>query len=902
LFFDKGSAHRHYILILRRIIVLTIPTAPQPIQLAHYKPTPYSIETVSLDISLEPGITLVRSRLHLKPNPSSGETGAALVLDGEKIALQRIALNGLQLSSDQYRVTEQSLTIPKVPQEPFSLDIETTCDPQANTELSGLYISNGIFCTQCEAEGFRRITYYLDRPDVMARFMVRLEADRQQYPVLLSNGNPSTHGPVGDGARHFMVWDDPFPKPSYLFALVAGNLGSVRDAFTTASGRKVELNIYVEKGKEDRCAWAMESLKASMRWDETRFGREYDLDVFNIVAVSDFNMGAMENKGLNIFNDKYILALPTTATDLDYSHIERIVAHEYFHNWTGNRVTCRDWFQLCLKEGLTVFRDQEFSSDMRSRSVKRINDVKTLRARQFPEDGGPLAHPVRPTSYIEINNFYTPTVYEKGAEICRMMQTLIGNDAFRKGMDLFFIRHDGEAARVEDLVSCMADASGRDLTQFFRWYEQAGTPRVLAETNYDPVSKVYTLTLEQHTPATPGQDNKLPLHIPLGIGIVGPDGEDMPLDLKDRGVLNTPLLELTETRQVFHFRNVARRPVLSLNRGFSAPVQLAVNTPAEDQLFLMKHDRDSFNRWEAGQMRARSLILQQHAGNGREDDLADYANALRSVLEDESLDGEFKALMLGLPTEGEIAAIIGKDVDTDAVHAARDQVRLELGTALKPVLSRIWQQTEDRGPYSTDQKAMARRSLRYSALALLIFGDRSNAISAAMAEFEQASHMTAETGVLGALVQIECPEREAALDLFHARHRKDPLLLDKWLLFNALCAGDGAAGRVTRLTDHPDFSWTTPNRVYALIAGFTAGNSAGFNTASGEGYRAVADAIIRLNDINPQVAARLATGFRSCRVPDANRRGAAEAALDRVLQQPKLSRDVFEIVSRIRRG
>ncbi|WP_373504380.1 aminopeptidase N, partial [Aestuariivirga sp.] len=641
---------------------------PQTIRLEDYKPTPYLIESVHLDFHLEPTATQVRALLTMTPNPNSVEAGAPLVLDGEKIALVSVKLDGVLLTDEQFSTTDQSLTIAEVPQGPFVVEIVTICNPKANTQLSGLYVSGGIFCTQCEAEGFRRITYFYDRPDVMARFTVRMEADAALFPVLLSNGNRRTRGIIEENGRHFAIWDDPFPKPSYLFALVAGDLAAVHDSFTTMSGRKVELGIYVEKGKEDRCAWAMEALKSSMRWDEKRFGLEYDLGVFNIVAVPDFNMGAMENKGLNIFNDKYILALPDTATDLDYVNIEAIIAHEYFHNWTGNRITCRDWFQLCLKEGLTVFRDQEFTSDIRSRPVKRIADVKTLRARQFPEDGGPLAHPVRPSAYMEINNFYTPTVYEKGAELCRMLQTLIGEQAFRKAMDLYFERHDGEAATVEDFVTCMADASGRDLTQFFSWYEQAGTPQVIAEGAYDPVAKTYTLTLEQRTPPTPGQPDKVPLHIPLGIGLVEPDGDDMPLALEGHGTLNSPVIELTERRQTFRFTGVAKRPALSLNRGFSAPIQLTVNTSTEDQLFLMGRDRDSFNRWEAGQTLGRALILSRYDGAASANSAKSYAAALKSILDDSAADAAFKAAMLGLPTEGEIAAAIGRDVATDLVR------------------------------------------------------------------------------------------------------------------------------------------------------------------------------------------------------------------------------------------
>jgi aminopeptidase N len=874
---------------------------PQTIRREDYKPTPYLIDAVDLDFRLDPTATQVFTTLHVRPNPSSTEIGTPLRLDGERIILRSITVDGSTLSSEQYSTDDQSLTIHKVPEGAFKLNFVTECDPSSNTQLSGLYISGGIFCTQCEAEGFRRITYFYDRPDVMARFTVRMEADAERFPVLLSNGNRGERGTL-PGGRHFAIWHDPFPKPSYLFALVAGDLASVHDTFVTLSGRNVELGIYVEKGKEDRCAWAMESLQTSMRWDEERFGREYDLDVFNIVAVPDFNMGAMENKGLNVFNDKYILAVPETATDQDYVNIEAIIAHEYFHNWTGNRITCRDWFQLCLKEGLTVFRDQEFTSDIRSRAVKRITDVKTLRARQFPEDGGPLAHPARPSSYIEINNFYTPTVYEKGAEICRMMQTLIGGDAFRKAMDLYFVRHDGEAATVEDFVRCMEDASGRDLGQFFAWYTQAGTPQVIVESHYDSAAKTFTLTLEQRTPSTPGQDQKAPLHIPLGLGLVGPDGEDMPLDLEGTGAINTPLIELKDQRQTYRFRNVAKRPVLSLNRGFTAPIHLATNAPIEDQLFLMGRDSDSFNRWEAGQMLGRKLIVDRYNDAGSAAEIERFSAALGAILDDPRADDAFKALMLGLPTESEIAAAIGRDVETDRVRSARDHVRAAVATKLSPKLARLWAATAETGAYRPDPSSTARRALRYAVLSLMVLGDHKRSIAEALSEFCSAHSMSAEIGALSALVQIECPERDEALEAFHRRHGGEHLLIDKWLMLNAQCVGEGAAERVARLTQHADFKWSTPNKVYALLAGFTAGNPSGFNAADGSGYRVVADAIIRLNAINPQVAARLATGFRSCKVLNQSRKSASESELNRILAEPDLSRDVFEIVSRIARA
>ena len=879
--------------------------APPTIYLKDYKPAAFLIETLYLDFLLEPRATRIKSRIAFKPNPASDDKKPALALSGENITLLGVKLDGKALAAAQYSVDAHNLTIANPPAASFTIEIETECDPVGNTVLSGLYQSNGMYCTQCEAEGFRRISYFYDRPDVMTVYTVRIEASKVSCPVLLSNGNYQEGGDMAGTDRHFAIWHDPHPKPSYLFALVAGDLASVHDSFTTMSGRRVELGIYVEKGKEDRCAWAMEALKASMRWDETAFGREYDLSVFNIVAVSDFNMGAMENKGLNIFNDKYILALPETATDGDYINIEAIIAHEYFHNWTGNRITCRDWFQLCLKEGLTVFRDQEFSSDMRSRAVKRIADVKTLRSRQFPEDGGPLAHPARPSSYIEINNFYTPTVYEKGAEICRMMKTLIGEAAFRKAMDFYFERHDGDAATVEDFVACMADASGRDLAQFFKWYEQAGTPRVDVTTSYDQKTRTFDLTLAQATSQTPGQSDKQPMHIPFNLGLVGPTGQDMPLDLEGVGVLNAPLLELTGEKQTFRFRNVASRPVLSLNRGFSAPVILTAKASPEDQLFLMGHDRDTFNRWEAGQSLGKDIIissLNTLRGGGTPASAANYAAALQDTLADSKLDAAFKALMLGLPTEADIAAAIGRDIDTDMVLSAREHVRKELGATLKDTLLAIWADTAERGTYAATPADTGRRALRYAALGLLAAGAPQQCIDLSQRELAAASNMTAEIGALTAMLGINAPETITELDRFYERHAQDHLLVDKWFALNAQIPGAGASARIEKLMGHPAFRLNTPNRVYALIGGFTSANLSGFNSATGEGYRAVADTILKLDALNPQVAARMATGFRSWRIMDQVRQKAASTQLERIVATPKLSRDTFEIVSRTLTG
>ena len=865
---------------------------PPAIHLADYAPPSQAIRHVSLSIELHPTSTRVRSEMRVEPRAQG-----PMVLHGEGLQLVSITIDGAPLADSGYTYAGDLLTLAAVPTGPFKLGIEQVCNPQANTALSGLYLSTGAYCTQMEAEGFRRFAFFHDRPDVMATYDVRIEAPRS-LPVLLCNGNPGKRGDIAGTERHFAEWHDPHPKPSYLFALVAGDLASVHDVFTTMSGRPVSLGIYVEQGKEDRCAWAMESLKTSMRWDETAFGREYDLDVFNIVAVSDFNMGAMENKGLNIFNDKYILARPETATDADHVNIERIIAHEYFHNWTGNRITCRDWFQLCLKEGLTVFRDQEFTSDVRSRAVKRIEDVRTLRARQFPEDQGPLAHAVRPSSYIEINNFYTPTVYEKGAELCRMMQTLIGKPAFRKAMDIFFQRHDGEAATVEQFVRCMADASGRDLSHFFRWYEQAGTPLVSVSTHYDAKARALDVTVAQATPATPGHEEKLPLHMPLGIGLVGPDGRDLPLHLDGVGALNQPVIELSTLQQTFRFTGLRERPVLSLNRGFSAPVVLTTDASEADRLFLMGHDSDSFNRWEAAQVLSRDLLVEAYHAlqhNAAAPDTRAFAAALSRTLTDADADDAFKALMLEFPPEAEIAATIGKDINADLIRAARQSVRASVAAGLLSELDAVFARTADTGDYIPDSQSTGRRALRYASLSLIAVADPNRAVSLARAELAEPRHMTAEVGALAAV--LATADADALLAQFLSRHQSDPLLVDKWLMLSAQVPLPGAAERVKSLTAHPLFTWTTPNRVYALIGAFS-GNLAGFHAADGAGYGLVADAIIRLNAINPQVAARMATGFRSWRQFDAPRQTAASGHMRRILASDALSRDVFEIITR----
>jgi aminopeptidase N len=874
------------------------PTPPTTF-LKDYTPSTHVIEKIDLDVSLGPEATRIKSRLKVALNPHAAEPSRHLVLNGENITLSAVAVDGRNLAASDYELREDRLVVRDLPQRPFELAIENSCSPKSNSELSGLYLSNGIYCTQCEAEGFRRITYFPDRPDVLTRFQVRLEADRDEAPVLLANGNPIGHGRIRGSNRHFAVWDDPFPKPSYLFAMVAGNLGCVKDSFTTRSGRKVELRIYVEPGKEERCQWAMESIKTAMAWDEKAFGREYDLDLFMVVAVSSFNMGAMENKGLNVFNDKYVLANPDSATDTDYVNIEAIIAHEYFHNWTGNRITCRDWFQLCLKEGLTVFRDQEFSSDVRSRAVKRIQDVRTLRANQFPEDQGPLAHPVRPASYIEINNFYTATVYEKGAELIRMIKTLLGARAFRKGMDLYFTRHDGQAVTMEDFVRCMEDVSGRDLQQFFRWYEQAGTPELQASGRYHAKTKTFDLTLSQRVPPTPGQRHKKPHHIPIAVGLIGPNGHDM--DVSPDGHDSRQVLEITGKSTTFRYRNVGAPPVLSLNRGFAAPVRLKSTVRNEDLLFLIGHDSDPFNRWEAAQTIARQLIVRGMHGRGRSRparQLKEFAEALRQTLREAGLDPQFTSMMLTLPGEQDVASEIGRNVDPQLVHDARETIARQVGRAIQDDLEACWKNNASRARYRPDPRSVGRRSLRHAALTLLAAADPRHGCELAFSLFMGAGNMTEKIAGLAVLIQHEEPARDEALEIFHATHHSDSLLVDKWFALQAQIPHVTTVERVRKLLDHPQFSWTVPNRLRALIGSFATSNPTAFNAADGSGYALVAHVVKRLDPTNPQVAARLAASFKGYRILEPGRRRRAEKALKSILETEGLSRDSFEIASR----
>ena len=866
-----------------------------PIRLVDYTVPSHLIENVHLDVTLDDVRTRVVASLSIKPNPAAAK--GPLILDGDELELESISLDGKPLAPSHYTLTASTLTLTNPPAGLFTLSIVTRLNPAGNTKLMGLYRSSGIYCTQCEAEGFRRITYFPDRPDVMAVFTTRITARADEAPVLLGNGNLIGSGTLQNGF-HFTVWHDPHPKPAYLFALVGGKLGKVGGTFTTRSGRKVDLGIYVERGKENRAGYALDALIRSMRWDEEAFGCEYDLDVFNIVAVSDFNMGAMENKGLNIFNDKYVLASPETATDTDYLNIEAIIAHEYFHNWTGNRITCRDWFQLCLKEGLTVFRDQEFTSDERSRAVKRISDVRTLRSQQFVEDSGPLAHPVRPSSYHEINNFYTPTVYEKGAELIRMLKTLIGADDFKKGMDLYLKRCDGTAATIEDFIACFVEASGKNLDQFAVWYDQAGTPRVGVFERYEPTTKTYRLDFEQSTPATPGQPDKQPVVIPIALGLIDPSGNEMTIE-PDTGPLPNGVFVLDAPTGSLTFKNVMERPVPSLLRGFSAPIILDVALGEEDLLHLFKYDSDTFNRWQAAQSFA-MIVLRRCVEAARTGSVVPvdprFAEALGSVL-----NGDNHALIaqiISLPTESDIARDIGKNIHPDAILTARKAVRAAVGQALASKLAATYDLLDTRESYTPMAESAGRRSLRNVALDLLTAGVRDKGISLAEKQFTTADNMTDRFSALAVLSLYAGETREKALASFEQRFSEDPLVLDKWFALQASIPEQETLDRVKRLMKHPAFSMRNPNRVRSLIGSFAMSNPSQFNRSDGAGYFFLRDTVLELDSTNPQVAARLLGALKTWRLLESNRRGLAAQCLKDIAASKKLSPDLQDIVTR----
>ena len=872
---------------------------PQTIYRKDYTPPSYLVDTVELGFDLDPERTIVASRLTMARNPASAQRDIELY--GEKLELVALRMNGKLLGPGAYRLDDKLLRILDAPDD-VVLEIETLCAPVQNTTLNGLYVSNGNFFTQCEAEGFRAITYFPDRPDVMARFTVMLRANKERFPVLLSNGNLVEEGELGDG-RHYAKWEDPFKKPSYLFALVAARLVCQEEQFRLADGRDALLQVWVEEGNLDKTDYAMQSLKNSIRWDEERFGLELDLDRFMIVAVSDFNMGAMENKGLNIFNTKFVLANSRVATDIDYAGIEAVVGHEYFHNWTGNRVTCRDWFQLSLKEGLTVFRDQEFSGDMigtdSGRAVNRIDQVRTLRQAQFPEDAGPMAHPVRPDSFVEINNFYTVTVYEKGAEVVRMYQTLLGRDGFRKGMDLYFARHDEQAVTCDDFRHAMADSSGRDLAQFERWYSQAGTPVVRAATSYNAEAKTYELTLTQSCPATPGQDCKEPFHIPVAFGLLDGAGNDIELVLNGRMVGATAVLELTEASQTFSFSRVSEQPTPSILRDFSAPIVLEYDYTDAELLHLFSHDSDPVNRWEAGQRLAMARLLKLTAAvaAGARLDLDDlFIDAMRTTLADQSLDAGFREQALLLPSETMVAEQMDV-VNPQAIHLARQFMRRTIGDALRETLRAQYEANLTPGEYSPDAISAGRRGLKNLALAYLCAAPDAASVNLAQEQYDGAGNMTDRVAALVSLIHAEAEGALEALQRFYSEFEGEALVIDKWFSIQGGAPGT-AVPDVRALMRHRAFSMKNPNRARSLIFAFCNGNPSQFHAPDGSGYAFWAEQVIALDAINPQVASRLARSMDRWRRYAPALQTQMKQALQQVAGMTRLSNDVREIVSK----
>ena len=907
---------------------------PQTIFLKDYRPPQFLIDTVDLHIDLAEEWTTVKAKLNFRRNPASSENSKTLVLNGHKMELMAVILDNVELTQDQYQVDESQLTINDVP-EKFVLSTEVRIQPQNNTELEGLYKSSKLFCTQCESEGFRKITYFLDRPDVMSLYSTTISADRQLYPVMLSNGNMLNSGKLTDG-RHWVKWEDPFPKPAYLFALVAGDLLHIEDSFRTSSGREVKLQIYVEAENIEFCDHAMRSLKESMRWDEERFGREYDLDLFMIVAVNDFNMGAMENKGLNIFNSKLILASQETATDTDFYNIQGVVGHEYFHNWSGNRVTCRDWFQLSLKEGFTVFRDQEFSSDLNSRAVQRIADADRLRVHQFPEDAGPMSHPIRPDSYMEINNFYTMTVYEKGAEVVRMIYTLLGRENFRKGTDLYFDRHDGQAVTCDNFVAAMEDANGVDLQQFRRWYGQSGTPELHIRGSHDPEAKTYSLTVRQSCPDTAGQKGfgaekskndehekqtapveiqnskqnahhsfqKQPFHIPLALGLLAADGDTLPLKLTGCTAeknQDTIILELRKQSETFVFENIPAAPVPSLLRGFSAPVKLLFDYSIADLAFLLANDTDEFNRWETGQQLMIRISLEQiqRFQNHEPFNLpSELENAFRSLLnQTQEGDSALLALALSFPNEpylGEFMDVI----DVDAIHETRTFLRKELAQKLQPEFEKTYLEFQEEGAFKIDQQSMGRRSLKNVCLSYLSELGSLDIRKLTQTQFRKNENMTDVAGALGVLTHLDCPERETAFSEFENRWRKNTVVMDKWFALQAISCLPKTLDHVRKLTSHSAYEENNPNKIRALISTFSRFNQLRFHAGDGSGYEFIAEQVLRLDPLNPQIAARLVSVFNNWEKFTETHKTKMNYQLQKIVKTPKLSGDVFEIVSK----
>ena len=880
------------------------PATPSVTRLADYAPPPYRIDSVELTFDLHEDHTTVTAHSVVHACDEPAVAPPPLRLDGIGLQLESLSVDGRVLEPAEYTLDAEGLTIHRVPRQ-FTLQVVTVIHPESNTALEGLYRSSGNFCTQCEARGFRKITYFIDRPDVMARYTTTLIADRAKYPVLLSNGNRGESGPAtgnGSEGRHFATWIDPWPKPSYLFALVAGDLVCARDTFTTMSGRDVGVEVWVERHNLDKCDHALASMKRAMRWDEEAFGREYDLDAYMIFSADDFNMGAMENKGLNVFNSKYVLARADTATDADFEAIEAVIAHEYFHNWTGNRVTCRDWFQLSLKEGLTVFRDQQFTADMTSKAVKRISDVRTLRSHQFPEDGGPLAHPVRPDAYIEISNFYTATVYEKGAEVIRMMHTLLGPEKFRAGMDLYFERHDGQAVTCDDFAQAMQDASGVDLALFRRWYAQAGTPEVDVTTAYDAAGQRYTLTLTQHTAPTPGQPHKRLLHIPVRVSLLDAGGRPLPLRLSGAPspAGTEVVLSLTEAQQRFTFEGVPSAPIPSLLRGFSAPVKLNVEYGEAELAFLMGHDDDPFNRWEAGQRLATRILLGAvtafRAGAAIELPPA-FVEAFGRTLADPSLDGRFKALALTLPDFTFLGEQMAQ-IDVEGLHAAREAVIGQLARAHRGALEQVCEANRTSGAYRHDGESIARRALRNTCLAYLSRTGAPDALAPALAQFEAANNMTDQVAALACIVDISGPARQRALAAFYEQWKGDPLVIDKWLALQARSEAPDALAQVRALMEHPAYDPRNPNRIRALVGVFCHGNPLRFHQADGSGYAFLREQVLKLDRQNPQVASRMLGAMNRWRKYDPARQALMRAELQAIAACEPLSKDVYEVATK----
>ncbi|XP_045820929.1 puromycin-sensitive aminopeptidase isoform X3 [Trifolium pratense] len=880
---------------------------PREIFLKDYKKPDYFFETVDLKFSLGEEKTIVSSKIAVFPRVEG--SSPPLVLDGQDMTLVSVQINGKALKEEDYHLDARHLTIQSPPSGKYDLEIVTEILPQKNTSLEGLYKSSGNFCTQCEAEGFRKITYYQDRPDIMAKYTVRIEADKALYPVLLSNGNLAGQGDL-EGGKHYAVWEDPFKKPCYLFALVAGQLASRDDTFTTRSGRKVSLRIWTPADDVPKTAHAMYSLKAAMKWDEDVFGLEYDLDLFNIVAVPDFNMGAMENKSLNIFNSKLVLASPETASDADYAAILGVIGHEYFHNWTGNRVTCRDWFQLSLKEGLTVFRDQEFSSDMGSRTVERIGDVSKLRNYQFPQDAGPMAHPVRPHSYIKMDNFYTVTVYEKGAEVVRMYKTLLGSQGFRKGMDLYFKRHDGQAVTCEDFFAAMRDANNADFANFLSWYSQAGTPIVKVNTSYNTEGHTFTLKISQEIPPTPGQSVKEPMFIPIAVGLLDSTGKDIPLSSiyhdgalqsvssNDQSV-STTVLRVTKKEEEFVFTDIFERPVPSLLRGYSAPIRLESDVTDDDLFFLLANDSDEFNRWEAGQILARKLMLNLVDDFQNNKPLvlnSNFLDGFSRILSDSSLDKEFVAKAITLPGEGEIMDLM-KVADPDAVHTVRSFIRKQLASELRSEFLSTVENNRNSGEYVFDHSNMARRALKNIALAYLASLEEQEFTNLALQEYKTATNMTEQFAALASVAQNPGKTRDDVLADFYNKWQNDYLVVNKWFALQAVSDVPGNVENVRKLLNHPAFDLRNPNKVYSLIGGF-CGSPVNFHAKDGSGYEFLGDIVLQLDKINPQVASRMVSAFSRWKRYDETRQKLAKAQLEKIMSTNGLSENVFEIASK----